>query len=157
MKDINKTKTVAKWVLGELKRLLNKNKISIEDCKILPEQLALLLTFIDCEIINEKIAKSVFEEMFNTGKSPEEIITKRECIQILDRKELLNLIKQVIDENEEFFTNRKTINNFQADIEKLINFLMGQVMKISGGRANPIKLNELLHELHIQSDNKENN
>ncbi|HZR46497.1 MAG TPA: hypothetical protein VFA47_07330, partial [Candidatus Manganitrophaceae bacterium] len=105
---------------------------------IRPEQLAAMLKLIDSGVISGKIAKTVFEEMYRTGGDPEKIIQEKGLTQVSDESALERVIDGVIQ------ANPKEVEGYRAGKEKLMGFFVGQVMKVSGGKANPGKVNELL-------------
>lgn len=133
-------KSVSNWIMVELTRLLNKENKSIEECALKPAQLAGLLKLIDNGTISGKIAKSVFEEIYRTGKSAEEIVKEKGLIQISDSGE----IERAID--EALAKNPNEVQRFRAGEEKLIGFFVGQVMKLTKGKANPEMANDLLRK-----------
>lgn len=134
-------KTVSNWVMGELARLLNLEKEEVEQAKVRPEDLAELLTLMDSGTINGKIAKSVFEEMFYTGKGPKSIVEEKGLVQISDSSELSQVIEGVVDNNPQ------SVTDYMAGKEKAIGFLVGQVMKETKGRANPGIVNQILKDI----------
>lgn len=136
----NEPKTVANWIMGEYLRLLNASNMEIQESKVSPEQLALLLKSQDEGKISGKIAKTVFEEMFNTGKDPEDIIKEKGLVQISDEGALGDVIDKVIA------ANPRSVEDYKAGKEKAIGFMVGQVMKETKGQANPGMVNKLLKE-----------
>ncbi|MGI6686463.1 MAG: Asp-tRNA(Asn)/Glu-tRNA(Gln) amidotransferase subunit GatB [Bacillota bacterium] len=133
-------KTVSNWLMGDLIRLLNAEGQDIKECVVTPEMLTDMLKLIDKGTISGKIAKTVFEEMFKTGKKPEEIVKEKGLVQISDQGEIDAMVNQVIADNP------KSVEDYKAGKEKAIGFLVGQVMKLSKGKANPGMVNELLRE-----------
>lgn len=133
-------KTVSNWVMGDLSRLMNAKAQDISSCRIKPEQLGSLLQHIDQGTISGKIAKGVFEEMFATGKSPEVIIKEKGLLQISDELVIAAVVDEVLANNP------KSVEDFKAGKEKAIGFLVGQVMKVTKGKANPGLVNRLLKE-----------
>ncbi|MGI6225389.1 MAG: Asp-tRNA(Asn)/Glu-tRNA(Gln) amidotransferase subunit GatB [Peptococcales bacterium] len=133
-------KIVSNWIMVELLRMLNANNLEIKDIKLTPNLLAQLLQLVDKGIISGKIAKQVFEEMFNTGKEPEVIVKEQGLVQISDTGELSNIVEKVIT------ANPKSVEDYKAGKEKAIGFLVGQVMKETKGQANPGIVNKLLKE-----------
>ncbi|MGD0885452.1 MAG: Asp-tRNA(Asn)/Glu-tRNA(Gln) amidotransferase subunit GatB [Thermodesulfovibrionales bacterium] len=131
-------KTVANWMMGELARLINEENTTIEACSLKPVQLARMIQLIDCGTISGKIAKTVFEEMFKTGKGAEEIVTEKGLTQISDTGSIEKAIDEIIAKNP------GEVGRFKAGDEKLIGFFVGQVMKATKGKANPQIVNELL-------------
>ncbi|GAH14483.1 unnamed protein product, partial [marine sediment metagenome] len=99
----NNAKNIAKWIMGDFSALLNKEKMTIKDSKVTPENLCKMLEIIDKGKINYKIAKSVFEEMFSTGKNPQKIIEDRGLEQISDEGLLEAVIEEVIKDNPDYF------------------------------------------------------
>ncbi len=134
----NDPKTVSNWVMGELLRLLNAASLEIEKCNIRPEALAKLLKMIDKNTISGKIAKTVFEEMFESGEDPEVIVKQRGLVQISDENALEDIIFQVLENNP------KSVEDYHKGKKKAMGHLVGQVMKETKGKANPQKVNEIL-------------
>ncbi len=131
-------KAVSNWMMGELMKLLNEENRSIEDCRIKPSQLADMLKLIDNGIISGKIAKTVFDEMYKTGKDAAEIVKEKGLLQISDSSEIEKIVDEILAKSP------KEIERFKAGDEKLIGFFVGQAMKATKGKANPQMLNELL-------------
>ncbi|MGQ9570105.1 MAG: Asp-tRNA(Asn)/Glu-tRNA(Gln) amidotransferase subunit GatB [Thermodesulfovibrionales bacterium] len=131
-------KTVANWIQGDLMRFLNEENKSIEECPLRPEQLVGMLRLIENGTISGKIAKTVFEEMYKTGKDAEYVVREKELVQISDVDEIKKIIDDVI------LRHPKEVERFRSGEEKLIGFFVGQVMKFTKGKANPQMVNELL-------------
>ncbi len=131
-------KTVSNWIMGEFTRLLNAAGIEIQESKGKPSDLATLLRMISDGTISGKIAKTVFEEMFTTGKSPKEIVKSKGMTQITGEDELIPVIDRVLDENPD------VVAKIKGGDQKPMGFLVGQVMKYTQGRANPQLVNKLL-------------
>ena len=140
VREYGQAKTVSNWVMGELSRLMNATGIGIERVKVSPGDLAAMLTMIDKGTISGKIAKTVFEEMFAEGKSPETIVKEKGLVQIADEDELRRIVDRVIEENQE------VADQVRAGKDRAVGFLVGQVMKLTKGRANPKMVNELLRQ-----------
>jgi aspartyl-tRNA(Asn)/glutamyl-tRNA(Gln) amidotransferase subunit B len=102
--------------------------------------LAAVLKLIQGEVISGKIAKTVFEEMYQTGRSPEVIIQEKGLVQITDREELSRIVDQVLAENP------GPVSDFRAGKEKALTALVGAVMRLTRGKANPKLINDLLRE-----------
>jgi aspartyl-tRNA(Asn)/glutamyl-tRNA(Gln) amidotransferase subunit B len=132
-------KEVANWLIGEVSRIINANNIEIDDFrkKVDPARLAALILS-SHGAINTATAKSVLEEMHNTGKDADEIIKKRGVGQISDTGELEKIVADVIN------SNVQPVADYKAGRESALKFLVGQVMKASRGRANPQLVNEVL-------------
>lgn len=133
-------KTVSNWTMGALLRELKKDDKEITDCPVTPQYLVDMLKMIGNKTISGKIAKTVFEEMYAAGTSPEEIVNKKGLVQISDEETILKIIQKVLNKNQaqvEAYQNGKT---------KLFGFFVGQVMKATQGKANPALVNKLLKD-----------
>jgi len=133
-------KAVSNWVMGELLGRLNAASLDITESKISPEALAGLLALIDKGTISGKIAKTVFEEMFATGRDAEDIVKEKGLVQISDEGAIAAIVDQVIAGNP------RTVEDYRSGKEKALGFLVGQVMKATRGKANPELVNRLLKE-----------
>lgn len=133
-------KAAANWMMTELMKYLNDDNRAIEDCPISPQQLATLLNLIDKGTISGKIAKTVFEEMYATGKDADAIVKEKGLVQISDT----GAIEQVLDEI--LAKHTAEVERFKAGDEKLLGFFVGQLMKAMKGKANPQLANELLRK-----------
>ena len=131
-------KSVSNWMTGELTRHLNEDNKQINECGLKPEHLVDLLKLIENGVISGKIAKTVFEEMYKSGKDPSGIVKEKGLVQISDKSEIETAIDDILKNNP------GEVERFKAGDEKLIGFFVGQVMKSTKGRANPKILNELL-------------
>ena len=131
-------KLATNWITGELFALLNEKDIEINKSPISAENLSKLINLIKDGTISGKIAKSVFELMTHGDKDPLDIINEKGLKQQSDPKELEKLIDKVINENPD------KVKEYKSGKEKLFGFFVGQSMKISGGKANPRLLNEIL-------------
>ncbi|MEW6214821.1 MAG: Asp-tRNA(Asn)/Glu-tRNA(Gln) amidotransferase subunit GatB [Nitrospirota bacterium] len=131
-------KAVSNWIMVELMRLLNEENKSIEECPLKPEQLVEMLRLIEEGTISGKIAKTVFEEMYKTGKDAEVIVKEKGLVQISDAGVIEKVIDGVIAKNP------TEVARYKAGDEKLLGFFVGQVMKLTKGMANPQMVNELL-------------
>ncbi len=132
-----KPKIVSNWIMSELLREL---KDDIRSSAIKPHHIAELLTLIDEGTISGKIAKTIFEEVFKTGKSPRKIVEERGLIQISDREEIMRVIERVL------MNNPKEVEDYKKGKKKLFGYFIGEVMKETKGKANPKLVNELLKE-----------
>jgi len=130
-KFYDNTKNVSNWIMGDFSSLINKEGVNIKDSKVKPEHLAAMLKMIDSDKISSKMAKSVFEEMFSTGKNPQKIIEERGLEQISDRKLLDEVVEEIIKENP------GPVEQYRSGKKKAIGFLMGKVMAKTKGKANP--------------------
>jgi aspartyl-tRNA(Asn)/glutamyl-tRNA(Gln) amidotransferase subunit B len=125
------SKVLSNWIMGELIRYLNEEKIGIKESPISPEKLVEMLKLIDKGVISGKMAKDIFEKMFKTGKDASQIVKESGITQITDENELFEVIDKVIKENP------KSIEDFNQGKEKALNYLVGQVMRYTKGRAKP--------------------
>jgi aspartyl-tRNA(Asn)/glutamyl-tRNA(Gln) amidotransferase subunit B len=131
-------KAVSNWMMGELMKLLNEENRAIEDCPLKPVQLAGLLSLIDKGTISGKIAKTVFDEMYKTGKDAEDIVKEKGLVQISDASAIEKVVDEIIAGSP------KEVERYKGGEEKLLGFFVGQAMKAMKGKANPQLLNELL-------------
>lgn len=131
-------KLVSNWIMSELLGYLNREGKEITESPVTPAQLAGLLKLIQEGVISGKIAKAVFEEMYQTGKSPEAIIREKGLIQITDQEELGRIVDQVLAENP------GPVSDFRGGKEKALTALVGAVMRATKGKANPQLVNDLL-------------
>ncbi len=131
-------KLAANWVMGELSGALNKDGIEVTESRIDANRLAGLLKRIVDETISGKIAKEVFESMWAEGKDADAIIEAKGLKQITDT----GAIEKVIDEI--MAANPKQLADYRSGKDKLFGFFVGQVMKVTAGKANPAQVNELL-------------
>ena len=133
-------KLAANWIMGELSAFLNKENLSILETKVDSINLGNLLSRIEDSTISGKIAKEIFEEMWNSEKSPDEIIEEKGLKQVTDSSEIKKVINQVLEQNQ------SQLEQYKSGKEKLFGFFVGQVMKASRGKANPEQVNKLLEE-----------
>ncbi|MEW6408882.1 MAG: Asp-tRNA(Asn)/Glu-tRNA(Gln) amidotransferase subunit GatB [Nitrospirota bacterium] len=138
--SVSGPKAVSNWVMGELTRLLNEENKSIEECSLKPSQLAEMLKLIDNGTISGKIAKTVFEEMYRTGKDADTIVKEKGLIQISDEEEIIKVIDNVLE------SYPSELKAFKSGKEKLFGFFVGEVMKATKGKANPAVVNNLLRK-----------
>ncbi|MCP3690287.1 MAG: Asp-tRNA(Asn)/Glu-tRNA(Gln) amidotransferase subunit GatB [Gammaproteobacteria bacterium] len=136
----DQAKQIANWVIGELSAALNKADIGIEQSPIPPADLSGLISRIADNTISGKIAKQVFEAMWQGEGSADHIIQARGLKQITDTAAIEPLIDQVIADNPE------QVEQFRAGKEKVLGFFVGQIMKQSQGKANPGQVNQMLRE-----------
>jgi len=131
-------KLAANWVMGELAAALNKEGLDIGGGKLAPLRLAGLLARISDRTISGKIAKEVFEVMWATGASADGVIESKGLKQITDSSAIERAIDEVMAKNP------TQLAEYRAGKDKLFGFFVGQVMKATGGKANPAQLNDLL-------------
>jgi len=140
VKAFAEPKTVSNWMMGDFSRLLNAAGIELTESKVKPADLAGLLKLMSEGTISGKIAKSVFEEIFETGSSPEDIVKAKGLVQITGEAEVYPVVDRVIAENPD------VVEKIAGGDVKAMGFLVGQVMKYTQGRANPQLVNKLLRE-----------
>ena len=133
-------KQVSNWVTGEVFRRLREDGTSIEEISVKPQSLAELLRLVDEGTINQTAAKEVFGVMWSRSGSPGSLVEELQLSQISDTSELDAAVAQVIEENPD------ATNKIAAGNDKPIQFLMGQVMKATRGKANPQVVQELLRK-----------
>ncbi len=124
-------KSVANWIISELLRELAESHTSIGDCRILPRQLAALTNLVEDQTVSGKTAKEVFTEMFATGADPAEIVKSKGLTQVSDEAAVASLVEQAVNDNP------AQVAQFRAGNEKVLQYFVGQVMKLSRGKANP--------------------
>ena len=126
------------WITGELFAVLNEKNLEINESPISAGNLSKLINLIKDGTISGKIAKTVFEQMMEGDKDPQKIVEEKGLKQESDPKALEALIDKVIDDN------RDKATEYKSGKVKLFGFFVGQVMKVSGGKANPQLVNEIL-------------
>lgn len=131
-------KSAASWIMIELLRELKDRKISLENSPINEIRLAELIQLIDQGKISGKIAKTVFLDMFANLASPLEIVEKKGLHQVTDTGAIEKIIDQVLNDNQ------SQVAEFKAGKEKVIGFLVGQIMRLSKGQASPEVVNQIL-------------
>jgi aspartyl-tRNA(Asn)/glutamyl-tRNA(Gln) amidotransferase subunit B len=131
-------KVISNWMMGELWRLLNAEGREIEDCPVRPGRLAGMLKLIEAGTISTKIAKTVFEAMYRTGKDAEAVVQEQGLTQVSDTGAIEQIIADIVKANPAQHAD------YKAGKEKLFGFFVGQVMKASKGKANPEMVNDLL-------------
>lgn len=131
-------KAACNWLTSELFGMLNKSGKTIKGSPVSSKHLAELIRLIDAETISGKIAKQVFEEMFASGQSPEQIIATKGLKQITSEEEITNIVLSVLEKSQ------GQIQEYLAGKEALFGFFVGQIMKASKGAASPKKVNEIL-------------
>ncbi len=131
-------KLAKNWIIVELFAILNEKNIEIKDSPVSPKNLALLISHISSGIISGKIAKKVFDIMVKTGSSPDIIIEKEGLKQQSNPAELEKMINGVLKNNSD------KVLEYKSGKVKLFGFFIGEIMKVSSGKANPILINEIL-------------
>lgn len=131
-------KTVSNWVMGELLRELNQSGTDAAQSPVSPERLVGLLRLVEAGTVSLKVAREIFPELYATGKEAEALIQDKGLIQVSDEGALAKMIEEVLEKNP------TQVGQYRGGRAQVLGFLVGQVMKASGGKANPGKVNELL-------------
>jgi len=131
-------KTVSNWVMGELTRELNNTGTAMHASPVSPERLAGLLQLVESGTVSLKAARDMFPELYASGKAPEQLVQEKGLTQVSDEGALGHIIDDVLAKNP------TQVAQFKQGKAQVLGFLVGQVMKASGGKANPGKVNELL-------------
>ncbi|MDA0691591.1 MAG: Asp-tRNA(Asn)/Glu-tRNA(Gln) amidotransferase subunit GatB [Nitrospinae bacterium] len=133
-------KIISNWVMGDLLRELKNDDREIENCPLTPEALTDLLKLIEKGTISGKMAKTVFEEMYQSGRPADEIVKQKGMTQISDSGAIEKMIDDVIS------ANPQQLEGYRNGKETLLGYFVGQVMKASKGQANPALVNQLLKD-----------
>ncbi len=140
-------KSASNWIMVDVMSVLNSKNISIKEFTIQPENLSKLINLISDGVISSKIAKEVFQIMLESNQDPEIIVKEKNLIQISDEKTILEIVKKVIEKNPD------QLNEYLSGKEKVVGFFVGQIMKLTQGKANPQMVNKILIE---ELNNKKN-
>lgn len=133
-------KIVSNWMINRLFNNLNEQKITIDQCRVTPENFAEFITLIYQNKINNLAAQQILAIMVDTGHDPSDILTEKKLGQIDDTKKITEIIDQIIT------ANPKVVQDFKAGKENALKFLIGQVMRETKGKANPQIINQILKE-----------
>jgi aspartyl-tRNA(Asn)/glutamyl-tRNA(Gln) amidotransferase subunit B len=133
-------KLVANYLNTELRRHLFENQEKIEDIKITPENYAELIAIVADGKINSSAAQIVLEEMYKTGGDPSQIIEEKNLAQMDDAGEMDKIVEKIIADNQ------PSVDDYKSGKENALKYLMGQVMKETGGKANPQSAMEMIKE-----------
>jgi len=131
-------KTVSHWVMGELTRELNNAGTDVSASPVSPERLVSLLRLVENGTVSLKAAREMFSEFYGSMKQAEEIVKDKGLTQVSDEGELERIVAEVLEKNP------AQVTQFKGGKQQVLGYLVGQVMKASGGKANPGKVNELL-------------
>jgi len=129
------------YIISDLRGLLKKASIEEEEFLISPAHFAKFISLIEEGKISSRIAKKLLEEMFGTGKDPIKLIEEKNLLQITDEKEIEKIVKIVISENP------RAVSDFKNKKESALQFLIGQVMARTKGRANPQVVSKILERI----------
>ena len=136
----NQPKVVSNWIMGELLRELNQSGTDVRHSPVTPQRLVDLLTLVEKGTISLKVAREIFPDIYRSAKSPDEVVREKGLTQVSDETALLSIIDDVLGKNG------TQVEQYRSGKEQVLGFLVGQVMKASGGKANPGKVNELLRK-----------
>ncbi len=131
-------KLVSNWIMSEMMAVMKERKQEASEFIVRPKQMGELLNLVITNAISGKIAKTVFEEMCETGSDPKTIVEKKGLLQITDRNEIEKIIDHMLE------LNQKQLQEYLSGKEAVFSHFVGQVMKLSRGKANPQLTNELL-------------
>jgi aspartyl-tRNA(Asn)/glutamyl-tRNA(Gln) amidotransferase subunit B len=143
VKRSGQPKTAANWIMGDLLRFYKENNVDVKDLSqspVTPEMLSGMIQLVEKGTISGKIAKTVLEEMYRTGKSPQAIIEEKGLVQISNSAEIENIVEKVLEENPD------PVGQYRSGKTGTLGFFVGQVMKATGGRANPQTVNDILRK-----------
>lgn len=140
-KEAHNFKASSNWIMTELLRELNQAHIDIQNSPIKPKQLGRMISLIDKGVISGKIAKTVFQEMWDSGKDPEVIIKEKNLVQLSDPAAIEKIVDEVLAANPQGVEDHKS-----GKKKNLFGFFVGAVMKASKGQANPEMVNKILQE-----------
>ncbi|MBU6467556.1 MAG: Asp-tRNA(Asn)/Glu-tRNA(Gln) amidotransferase subunit GatB [Betaproteobacteria bacterium] len=133
-------KLCANWLTGEVMAALNRTQLNIKECPIQPQQLVDLVARIEDQTISGKIAKTVFEVLWQEGGDVDSVIEARGLKQVSDS----SAIEKIVDEL--MASNPDQVAEFRAGKDKVLGFFVGKAMKVSGGKLNPTQLNDVLRK-----------
>lgn len=131
-------KSASNWVMTEVLKIINDQKLSVAQFPVSAENLGKLIKMINENIISGKIAKEIFPEMLKANQDPNEIVKEKNLIQITDTSEIEKAIDKILS------ANPKQVEEFLSGKDKVLGFFVGQIMKETKGKANPGIVNELL-------------
>ena len=137
----NDSKLVANWLVGDVSALLNSDNIDIEESKLSSNNFAILIERISDKTISGKIAKSILEEVWESGDDVDKIIKDKGLVQIQDESVLEEIAQRIIN------NNLSQVEAYKGGKDKLFGFFVGQVMKETQGKANPKSVNDILKNL----------
>ena len=138
VKYIDDYKSVSNWIMVEVLKIFNERQIDIADFKVKPEHLAMLINLVNEGKINQTTAKMVLEEISETGEEPDSLIERKGLLQISDESFIEEVVVKVLEGNKE------NVERYFAGKDKLFGYFVGEVMKLTKGKANPKIVNEVL-------------
>ena len=135
-----KPKPVSNWLMGDISKILNDKELEPDDIPFTPAQLAKMIALIDKGTISNSAAKKVLDAMFAQPDDPEKLVEKLGLAQVSDEGAIRQMVSDVLAQNPQ------SIADYKAGKDKALGFLVGQVMRISKGKANPQIINKLLKD-----------
>ncbi len=135
-----KPKTASNWLMGDISKLINDREMETGDVPFAPSDLKALIDLIENGAISNSAAKKVLTEMFNQPEAPEKIVERLGLSQVSDEGALKQMIQEVLEQNPQ------SIVDYKAGRDRALGFLMGQIMKLSKGKANPQIISKMLKE-----------
>jgi aspartyl-tRNA(Asn)/glutamyl-tRNA(Gln) amidotransferase subunit B len=133
-------KNICNWIKGDFAKLLNDNNTQINESLVTPQMLVAMLSLVEKGTISGRIAKTVFEEMYRTGKTADKVVEEKGLVQISDASGIEMIIDEILN------NSTGEVTRFREGETKLMGFFVGQVMKATKGKANPKIVNELLRK-----------
>lgn len=134
-------KKVSNWLMGETRRLLKEREMDTEDIRFSPANLAKLIALAEDRTISSTAAKEVFEAVFSDDADPEEYVRRMGMGMVSDQDILRRTVEQIIRQNP------RPVQDYRSGKERAAGYLLGQTMKAMGGKADPVRVGELLKEL----------
>ncbi len=134
----NDYKSASNWIMTDVLKVINDEKISINEFPVSAENLGRLIMLINDNVISGKIAKEIFPEMLKTNKEPNEIVKEKNLVQISDTGEIEMAVDKILS------ANPKQVEEYLSGKDKVLGFFVGLIMKETKGKANPQIVNELL-------------
>lgn len=141
----NQPKEVSNWLMVEAMRLLKEQEMEVEEIKFQPKHLASLIVLIEKGTINRTIAKEVFEKVFSEDIDPEQYVKEHGLGMVQDEGLLQQTIQSILEQNP------KSVEDFKNGKDRVIGFLVGQTMKAMKGKADPLKVNEIVKEMLLKA------
>lgn len=145
--SFNHPKEVSNWIMSELLRLIKEDDKDLKTIPLRSSDLVEVLKMVDQGEVNRNTGKEIVEEAFKTGKTPREIVEERDLTQISDQESLQQIVNEVINENQE------AVEDYKKGKDKVLGFLIGQVMAKTRGKADPTKTRQIIIEKLSQEEN----
>lgn len=137
----NQPKLAANWMIGSVQAILNKSSSNtLDNLKFSADQLGALIKMVSDGVVSSKQAKEIFDDMAESGKNPNEIAKAKNMMQISDTSLILEWVTTVLN------ANPQAIETYKSGRQNILGFLVGQVLKMSQGKANPALVNQMLRE-----------